>query len=85
MAKNFHQVSRMCISCRGRDSQEKLLRLKCVEGDLEKFDGVGRTFYLCDSCLDDEKKLSRSLMRHCKSGQKDKLLNKLKEIIADDR
>ena len=85
MAKNFHRIIRMCISCRDRYSQDELLRLRCNEGSLEIFNGVGRTFYLCDSCLEDEKKLTRSLMRQCKSGDKNKLMNKLKEIITDDR
>ena len=85
MAKKLHQIIRMCISCRSRYTQDGLLRLKCNEGSLEVFNGVGRTFYLCDSCLQDEKKLTRSLMRQCKSGDKDKLMNILKEIITDDR
>ena len=85
MAKKFHRIIRMCISCRDRLSQDELLRIRCSEGSLEVFNGVGRTFYLCGSCLEDEKKLSRALMRQCKSGDKDKLMNKLKEIITDDR
>ncbi len=85
MAKKFHRIIRMCISCRERGAQDELLRIKCSESSLEVFDGNGRTFYLCDTCLKDEKKLSRALMRQCKSGDKDKLMNKLKEIITDDR
>ncbi len=85
MAKKFHRVTRMCISCRDKQSQDELLRLRCSEGLLERYIGVGRTFYLCASCLKDEKKLTRSLMRQCKSGDKEKLMNKLKEIITDDR
>jgi len=85
MAKKFNPIIRMCISCRARHRQNELLRIKCNESSLEIFDGNGRTFYLCDSCLLDEKKLSRALMRQCKSGDKEKLMNKLKEIITDDR
>ena len=85
MAKKLHQIIRMCISCRDRQTQDKLLRIKCSDGSLEIFNGKGRTFYLCDTCLKDEKRLSRALMRQCKSGDKDKLMNKLKEIITDDR
>ncbi len=85
MAKKFHHITRMCVSCRDKQSQSELLRLRCSEGSLERYVGVGRTFYLCASCLKDEKKLTRSLMRQCKSGDKDKLMNKLKEIITDDR
>jgi len=85
MAKKFYQASRMCVCCRKRDFQQNMLRLRCSDSNIEIFKGSGRTFYLCDNCLEDDKKLSRSLMRQCKSGDKDKLMNKLKEIITDDR
>ena len=85
MAKKFHQPHRMCIICRKRDAQNNLLRLQCLYGELICFNGVGRSFYLCQSCLFEEKKLSRGLMRQCKSPNKDKLMKKLKEIITDDR
>jgi len=85
MAKKFHQPTRMCVSCREKETQLNLFRLRCVDGDLIPFNGVGRSFYLCHSCLSDEKKLIKTLMRQCKSGDKDKLMNKLKEIITDDR
>jgi len=85
MAKKFHQPTRMCVSCRTRALQSNLFRLQCLNGELRAFDGIGRSFYLCQSCLSDNKKLFRVLMRQCRSSQKDKLMNKLKEIIADDR
>jgi predicted RNA-binding protein YlxR (DUF448 family) len=85
MTKKIHQPTRMCISCRERYPQSNLLRLKCEDGELTPFNKVGRSFYLCQSCLKEEKKLQKTLMRQCRSGQKDKLMNKLKEIITDDR
>ncbi len=85
MAKNFNQPLRMCISCRERDAQEKLLRLQCIEGSVEVFKGTGRSFYLCKICIFEEKKVLKALMRQCRSGNKDKFTNKLKEIITDDR
>ncbi len=85
MAKKFHQPTRMCVSCRTKEPQSNLFRLQCLNGELTAFDGIGRSFYLCQSCLSDNKKLFRVLMRQCRSSQKDKLMNKLKEIIADDR
>ncbi|WP_457749170.1 DUF448 domain-containing protein [Sulfurimonas sp.] len=75
----------MCVSCRTRTPQDDLLRLQCLNGELSSFDGIGRSFYLCQSCLSENKKLFRALMRQCKSSDKDKLMNKLKEIITDDR
>ncbi len=85
MAKKFHQPTRMCVACRIRVTQNVLLRLQCLDNKLSFFNGVGRSFYLCQSCLKDDKKLSKALMRQCKSSEKDKLMNKLKEIITDDR
>jgi predicted RNA-binding protein YlxR (DUF448 family) len=85
MAKIIHQPTRMCVSCRGRELQKELLRLQCVDGLLDSFSGSGRSFYLCKNCLTQEKRLSKTLMRQCKSGNKDKFMNRLKEIITDDR
>jgi predicted RNA-binding protein YlxR (DUF448 family) len=85
MAKKFHQPTRMCVSCRSRHPQFELKRFKCEEGELSSYNKAGRSFYLCQSCLDEEKKLQKALMRQCRSGNKDKLMNKLKEIITDDR
>ncbi len=85
MAKIFNLPIRMCISCRERHQQKLLIRLQCNEGLLEAFKKSGRSFYICNTCLDNEKKVIKSLMRQCKSGEKDKLTNRLKEIITDDR
>jgi len=85
MMKIIYKPTRMCISCRGKSSQDELLRFQYFNGSLERFLGQGRSFYLCRDCISQEKKVSRSLMRQCRSGEKDKLMNRLKEIIADDR
>ena len=85
MAKKFHEPIRTCVGCRIKDVQHKLLRLRCEDGNLAVFRGAGRSFYLCNICLNEEKKLAKALMRQCRSSQKDKLMNQLKEIITDDR
>ncbi len=85
MAKKFNLPIRMCISCRGRQAQNQLLRFKCIEGSIEIFDGIGRSFYICKNCLTQDKQVLKALMRQCRSGDKDKFTNRLKEIIADDR
>lgn len=85
MAKKFHEAVRMCISCRERMAQDSLIRLQCEDGDLQLFKGSGRSFYLCNECVSVEKKVLKALMRQCRSGNKEKFLNKLKEIIPDDR
>jgi predicted RNA-binding protein YlxR (DUF448 family) len=85
MAKNFYQPTRMCISCRVRDAQNRLTRLQCFDGSLKFYSGSGRSFYICSDCLNQEKLALRAFMRQCRSGNKEKFMNKLKEIIADDR
>ncbi len=85
MAKKFNQPLRMCISCRIRDMQINLLRLQCLESQLSLFRGEGRSFYICEICLKDEKKALKAIMRQCKSSDRDKFSNILKEIITDDR
>jgi uncharacterized protein len=74
----------MCILCRDRLPQQSLLRLQCLDRNLTRFTGSGRSFYLCPACFE-QKKLDRALARQCKTGETQKLLNQLKEIIADDR
>lgn len=84
MAENFYRPTRMCVSCREKSTQENLFRLRCIDGALSPFDGVGRSFYFCKICLSDDKKIAKALMRQCRSGNKDKLMNKLKEIVTDE-
>ena len=85
MAKKFNQPQRMCVACRQRDAQSNLSRFSCEDSQLNVFKGIGRSFYICKICLDNEKKVSKALMRQCRSGDKTKFMNTLKEIITDDR
>jgi len=85
MAKKLHLPTRMCVACRTKDSQSNLLRVQCKEGEIESFVGDGRSFYFCDDCLSQEKKIVKALMRQCRGGDRDKYMNKLKEIIVDER
>ncbi|WP_294952006.1 DUF448 domain-containing protein [Sulfurovum sp.] len=50
------QPIRMCIICRSRHPQKSLIRLKQNSKEVVAFDGTGRSFYLCRSCVKDEKK-----------------------------
>lgn len=81
MAQNLHKPTRMCIVCRQRFMQKSLIRLQCIEGSLELFTGVGRSFYVCEICVE-HKKTPGHLSRQCKSGGSERLLNRLKEIIV---
>jgi predicted RNA-binding protein YlxR (DUF448 family) len=85
MAPKVNYPQRMCVVCRERFEQKALLRLQCKEQQLSSHSGVGRSFYLCSTCIDDEKKVTRALARICKSGDIKYLSTQLKEIIADVR
>ncbi|AXH13956.1 DUF448 domain-containing protein [Malaciobacter mytili] len=85
---------RMCIICRARLEKEKLLRLKCEDKKLIKYNNSGRSFYLCNSCIQEyvinqelnskkEKKIEKALYAQCKN--KDEYLVQLKEILTDVR
>ncbi|MBD3809645.1 MAG: DUF448 domain-containing protein [Sulfuricurvum sp.] len=83
MARNTNYPIRMCVICRGRFEQSKLLRLQCKEGNLEPHMGEGRSFYLCLECVE-TKKTPSQLARQCKNGASAALMNRLKEIIVND-
>jgi predicted RNA-binding protein YlxR (DUF448 family) len=75
----------MCVACRERYEQKSLLRLQCQQQHLSSYCGEGRSFYLCFSCTENEKKVTRALARACKSGDMNYLSTQLKEIITDVR
>ncbi len=85
MAPKVNYPQRMCVACRERFEQKFLLRLQCKEQKLSAFSGLGRSFYLCLSCVEDEKRVTRALARACKSGDMKYLSTQLKEIITDVR
>ncbi len=61
---------RMCISCRKREPQHKLYRLQQREGIIIKYQGFGRSFYLCKECVNFkhiEKKIAGRLKLNLKS------------------
>jgi len=70
---------RMCINCRTRLYQDELYRLQCKDRRVFAYSGVGRSFYICSSCIDD-KRLSKNLARICKTDPAS-ALKMLKEII----
>ncbi len=74
---------RTCIACRKKQDKKLLIRLQCSEKKLTSFIGTGRSFYICEACLEDTKKLEKSLYRYCKN--KDDYIMELKEILANGR
>ena len=47
----------MCIACRSRHPQKSLIRLKQNGKEVVQFNGTGRSFYICKSCVNDKRKL----------------------------
>ena len=86
MARNSHVPIRMCIQCRERKEQTELYRLQCKQDQVQLFDGVGRSLYVCEGCIENPK-LVKHLAGRCKSGKDshDNIHNVLKELRADDR
>jgi predicted RNA-binding protein YlxR (DUF448 family) len=74
---------RTCISCRDKYEQKTLNRLQCIDKKLQKYSGIGRSFYICNDCLDNTNKLEKALYKHCRN--KDKYIVQLKEIFDNGR
>jgi len=53
----------MCIACRRRSPQHTLIRLKQEGNDVIAYNGYGRSFYLCDVCTKNEKKIKGLVKR----------------------
>lgn len=51
----------MCIICRDRFEQNRLIRLQIKDGVLSEFTGFGRSFYLCKNCTKHNLKLIKIL------------------------
>jgi len=73
------QPIRMCIACRSRHPQNTLIRLKQEGQEVLVFDGQGRSFYLCVSCVKNEKKV-KGLVKRFKQN-KEHFTKLLKELI----
>ena len=70
----------MCIACRSRLPQNTLIRLKQEGSEVVEFDGKGRSFYLCDICVNDEKKIKGLVKRFKQDAER---LTKLLEALAN--
>jgi len=73
------QPIRMCISCRSRHPQTSLIRLKLEGNDVIAHNGNGRSFYLCDVCGVNEKKI-KGLTKRFKQDE-ERLVKLLKELV----
>ena len=84
MAKIKKDPTRMCIQCRSRLGQSQLIRLQCSEGELHRYKGFGRSFYICEDCQD-KPGVAKHLMGRCKIPKKkfDEFVQKLREILTN--
>ena len=58
------KLIRMCVVCRKRDKQYFLNRLQCINNELVRFRGKGRSFYVCNECVS-SKKFINFLAKKC--------------------
>lgn len=79
MRKN--EPIRMCISCRKREAQPKLLRLQEKNNTIFPYTGQGRSFYVCSDCYENEKKI-KGLMKRFRLSQEngEQFVKYLKEL-----
>ena len=75
------QPTRMCIACRSRHPQNTLIRLKHEDDEIVVSDGKGRSFYLCDMCVKNDKKIN-GLVKRFKQ-DKERFTKLLKELSND--
>ena len=68
---------RMCIVCKERFFQDKLIRLQCINKNVIKYTGKGRSFYICYSCKNNQRGIKKALKKICKKeiNLKEELLN----------
>ncbi len=71
----------MCIACRTRNPQNTLIRLKHEDEKIVAYDGIGRSFYLCDICANNEKKI-KGLVKRFKQNE-ERFIELLKELTQD--
>jgi len=86
MARKLHVPIRMCLQCRKRMAQSSLIRIQCKDKRIQAFDGVGRSQYVCELCIENPK-LVKQLAGRCKCAKDthEEIISLLKELRADDR
>ncbi|CAA6819378.1 MAG: Unknown protein [uncultured Sulfurovum sp.] len=57
------QPIRMCIACRSKQPQNTLVRFKHEGKLIVASNGFGRSFYLCQHCMENEKKVKGLIKR----------------------
>ena len=79
MQKN--EPIRMCIACRERDLQKKLIRLQQDNNNIFSYTGQGRSLYLCTVCSKNEKKIKGLIKRfRLSTDNSERFVKYLKEL-----
>lgn len=77
---------RMCIACRTRFVQDNLYRFAIDHNRLVMYNGIGRSIYLCQSCIVDtkkNKKIKSILQNKFKIQNSSEMLSLLKEKMVN--
>ncbi len=77
----MHKPIRMCINCRKRFYQEELNRFQCENKNLILFKGEGRSFYICNSCINNNNTIKK-LTRLCKT-EKEIIKKNLRSLLEN--
>jgi len=75
MENGKHRPIRTCVVCRNRFYQDELNRIQCINKKLVLFTGIGRSFYVCNSCKEN-KKFINYIAKKCNIAK-----NEAKEMI----
>jgi len=70
---------RMCITCRNRYPQSSLIRLQEKAKIVMSYTGIGRSFYLCKDCINNEKKIKGLIKRF--NQDRERFIKLLKELM----
>ena len=54
----------MCIACRKRELQSRLIRIQHTEGRMVPYSGRGRSMYLCHACSTENRQIKKISKRY---------------------
>ena len=72
---------RMCVSCRQKSLKRTLARVQQLKSEIVVYQGSGRSFYICDECINSEKKI-KGLAKRFKQDV-ERFTKFLKELIKN--
>ena len=71
----------MCLACREKSARDILVRVEQNGSDIVNYSGVGRSFYICYNCINNEKKVKGLAKRF---GQdRERFVKFLKELVKN--